>query len=179
MKELDMTNDTNTSQTAEAGARLVRSAEEVSLVKLYGVATAFYEGIISYDPNGSNGRGRFKGGSDVVQVMADGAASVGVLPTEFTPQYVAKIARVLVDHGRYLLDLATPEVREKGCREWIVQHGDPVSFYNSVQDSKKDSDGATLSQMVANLLSWASKNDLDMASVVAEVVAQCEGKVSE
>jgi len=169
-----MSSEMTTDQTANAGVMLAETVGEVSVLKLYGVATAFYERVMTYDPKARGGKGSFRGGVDVVRIMADGAAEAGLtdFPSEYAGQ-VSKIARVMVEMARDLLDIATADIRLRACRDWVKSHGDPCHVYNEMKE--KDSSGSTLTQMVANLLAWAEKNGVPSEDVVAEVVNQVEG----
>jgi hypothetical protein len=166
-----------TSQTNEAGVKLASASDNLSVAKAYAVATAFHEGIMSYDATAKDGKGGFKGGKALYQALCDGAEAVGLtVPDEMEGQ-ISKIARVLVDYGRHLLDLGHAQTRWDGCAEFVRQHKDLAAMYNKVY--AKDKGPASLSQMVANLLAWSAKNGHENADVLAEMIAQCEAQVSE
>ncbi len=155
-----------------AGNLAVGGEMDVQVGYLLAIVAGTVDGTITFDAAAAGGKGQFKGGSKVIQAVADAG---NVMPTEFRG-IVSKGCKVLRAAGAELLVAGlSNEARFDAVTKFVRAHGGISAYYAVLFPSEKKETSVTLAQMVANLLAWSVKNDIEASSVVAEVLAQVQG----
>lgn len=153
---------------AMSAAFQVNGTEDIQVGYLLPVVVAFRDGTMTYDADARKGKGGFKGGSKVEQLVADQTTSV--LPTEFRG-VISKAATVIRDMGAELLTVADDELVD-AVRAFIQAHGSISALYSKLDNKVKAS--RTIAAIVASMFAETNKNEYSVSDVVAEVLAQAE-----
>lgn len=149
-----------------AADMIVKGTDGLWLGKVFGVASAFPAGIMSYDPNAASGNGALKGAKDLYKAMLDAGY---VLPEQYESQ-ISKIAKGLLTYGAWILAESDDDARlaacETFCRQWTL---------NALSEAlypKKDKERESLATLTGRHVNvcTSERNGYSMAEIFGAAV---------
>ena len=150
----------------------VQARKEASVARFVGatfaVSSAYLAKDMTYDESGNNGKGSWKGGTATMKKIM---ATNPNCSDSFTGD-LSKAGKVLQFFGVEILGIWDDAERLAACEALVATLDKTLDeAYNEAKEPKEKK-GATLAQMVANLLAWAEKNGYDGVDVETEVGKQ-------
>ena len=125
-------------------------------------------GVLSFDPSAADGKGQWKGNAAIVKACAEFG-----MPAQFKG-LVSKACRVLAADQPNIKYVTPGEVYQLAC-EQVKVHGGVSRRYAELFPADDEGDKWVLAAAVATLFAAASKREVSVETVVAEVLAQAEG----
>jgi hypothetical protein len=135
---------------------------------LFAVSSANIAKDMSFHADGNNGKGAWKGGKPT---MAKIVAQNPNVKDSYTGD-LSKGGKILAEFAPEILTMHDDDARFEAIVEFVDKCGKGLDAMYAEAQGPKPPSSATLPQMVANLLAWAAKNDIDGTAVLAEVMAQ-------